>query len=114
MAINEALPKCSPVLLEPVLEVTVAVPQEFTAKIQRILSGRRAQILGFDARPGWKGWDEVRANLPQSEIQDLIIELRSVSQGVSTFDARFDHMAELVGRLAEKVAEDRAAMIAAQ
>ncbi|HZH28207.1 MAG TPA: elongation factor G [Azospirillaceae bacterium] len=110
MAMSEALPKCEPVLLEPILEVAIQVPTEHTAKVQRLVSGRRGQILGFDGRPGWDGWDEVRAHIPQSEVQDLIVELRSLTQGVGTFSTRFDHLAELVGRLADKVVGQRQAI----
>ena len=50
-----AMPQCSPVLLEPVYHVAIYVPSEFTAQIQRLLSGRRGQILGLEPREGWKG-----------------------------------------------------------
>ena len=73
------------------------------------MSSRRGQILGFDARPDWAGWDVVSAKLPESELQDLIIELRSATAGVGTFSYKFDHLAELTGRLADNVLEVRAA-----
>ncbi len=91
------LPNCVPVLLEPIHELTVAVPGEATAKVNAILSARRAQILGFEPRPGWGGWDMVRALVPEAEIGDLIVELRSASAGAGYFTSRFDHMAELAG-----------------
>lgn len=114
MALQEGVPKCEPVLLEPIHEVTVAVPSEFTPKAQRALSQRRGQILGFDARPGWDGWDEVKAYLPQAEMHDLVIELRSLSLGLGTFSSTFSHMAELTGRLADRVVEIRQSAQAAQ
>lgn len=107
MAMTEAMPKCEPVLLEPIYAVTVTVPNEFTSRAQRLISGRRGQILGFDAKAGWPGWDEVSAYLPQSELHDLIIELRSLTLGVGSFAWKFDHLQELVGRLADKVVEHR-------
>ncbi|MCA8934308.1 MAG: elongation factor G, partial [Rhodospirillaceae bacterium] len=113
MAMQEGMPKCEPVLLEPIMEVTVQVPSDYTARAQRLLSGRRAQILGFDARPGWAGWDEVKAHMPQSEMQDLIIELRSLTLGVGSFLASFSHLQELTGREADKVVEQRQAALAA-
>jgi elongation factor G len=106
IAIAEGLPKCEPVLLEPIGTVTVSVPNEHTAKVQRVVTGRRGQILGYDAKPGWKGWDEVTAHMPQSEIHDLIIELRSLTLGVATYVWTFDHLAELSGRLADKAIEE--------
>ncbi|MEE8270667.1 MAG: elongation factor G [Alphaproteobacteria bacterium] len=114
MALAEGLPKCDPVLLEPIWQVNIVTPSEFTPKAQRILSSRRGQILGYDARPGWDGWDEVKAYLPQAELHDLIIELRSLTLGVGTYTAEFDHLAELTGRLAVRVIETRQASIAAQ
>jgi elongation factor G len=59
--------------------------------------------MGYDARPGWPGWDQVESLMPQSEISDLIIELRSISAGVASFEANFDHMQELTGRQADMV-----------
>ena len=107
IAMTDGLPACDPVLLEPILAVSIAVPSEFTSKLQRIVSGRRGQILGFDAKPGFTGWDEVKCSIPQAEIHDLIVELRSTTQGVGTYTHSFDRLAELTGRLAEKAIEAR-------
>ena len=74
------------------------MPNAFTARVQRLVSGRRGQILGYDAKPDWPGWDVVRAHLPQSELHDLIVELRSLTLGVGSFAHQFDHMQELTGR----------------
>ncbi|WP_431854423.1 elongation factor G [Azospirillum sp.] len=111
-AMQEALPSCEPVLLEPILQVCIAVPSEFTPKVQRLVSGRRGQILGFDARPGWQGWDEVKAYMPQAEIHDLIVELRSLSLGVGTFTWTFERLQELTGKMADKAVEQRKAALA--
>jgi elongation factor G len=105
LALAEALPKASPVLLEPVLGVELAVPSEVMVKITGLISARRGQILGYDRRPGWDGWDVVRAQIPEAEIGDLIVDLRSATAGVGTFSARFDHFAELTGKAAESVAQ---------
>jgi elongation factor G len=105
---QEAMPKCDPVLLEPIHFVEIAVPNAFTSRVQRIVSGRRGQLLGFDARPGWNGWDLVTAHMPLSEIHDLIVELRSVTLGVASYTERFDHLQELTGRLADKVIQSKA------
>ena len=108
LAMREAMPNCSPVLLEPIFSVKVAVPNDFTSRVQRLVSGRRGQILGYDAKPGWKDWDEVAALIPQSEMHDLIIELRSSTLGTGTFEWTFDHLQELSGRLADDVVKRRA------
>ncbi|MGK2286731.1 elongation factor G [Pedomonas sp. V897] len=109
MAMQEVLPQCAPVLLEPVLLVRLHVPSLYTAKANQVVSTRRGQILGFDARPGWPGWDTVEAHIPQSEMHDLIIELRSLTEGAGTYEAEFHHRAELVGRLADAVVQQQAA-----
>jgi elongation factor G len=106
-AMAEQMPKCNPVLLEPICHVEISVPNAFTSRVQRIVSGRRGQILGFDAKPGWGGWDAVAANMPQSELHDLIVELRSVTLGVGTYVTRFDHLQELTGKLAERALNAR-------
>ena len=85
IGMREGMPQCSPVLLEPILKVEIAVPSEATPRVNGIVSQRRGQILGFDARPGWPGWDVVEALIPQAEIRDLIVELRSATAGVGTF-----------------------------
>jgi elongation factor G len=97
MAMQEGLAKAEPVLLEPVEAVTVSVPAEFTPAAQRLLTGRRGQILGFAAKPGWEDWDEVQALVPAAELADLIIELRSQTQGLGSYVHRFDHLAEARG-----------------
>jgi len=103
IAMQEAMPNCAPVLLEPILHVEIVAPSEATAKVNAIVASRRGHILGFDTRSGWPGWDQVSAQLPQVELQDLITELRSVSQGVGTYTWRFDHLQELTGRLADDI-----------
>lgn len=111
IAMSEGMPQCDPVLLEPILAVEISVPSDCTAKAQRIVSGRRGQILGYDSKEGWPGWDTVSANLPQAEMDDLIVELRSLTMGVGTFSWRFDHLQELSGKPAEKVVEARKAAL---
>ena len=108
----EALPKAQPVLLEPILAVEIAIPTEAMSKASGLVTARRGQILGYDTRPGWQGWDVLNAMIPESEIGDLIVELRSATAGVGSFSTRFDHMAELVGRPAEMVLQAQKAAAA--
>ena len=103
LGMKEGMAACSPVLLEPIMKIEIATPSDATAKITALIPQRRGQILGYDARPGWPGWDVVEATMPQSEIGDLIIELRSATAGVASYSCVFDHMAELTGRLADEV-----------
>jgi elongation factor G len=109
IGIVEGLPQCQPVLLEPIYTVEIVCPNDATAKINALLSGRRGQILGFDTRDGWDGWDAVRAMMPESEIGDLIVEIRSATAGAGTFTFKFDHMAELTGRTADQIIAARRA-----
>jgi elongation factor G len=113
LAIHEGLPQCQPVLLEPIHQVQIVLPSEATAKMNALMSGRRGQILGFDTREGWDGWDVVRVQMPESEIGDLIVEVRSATAGVGSFTFKFDHMAEVTGRTADQIVAARKAAAAA-
>jgi len=95
--------QCSPALLEPVMKVEIYTPSDATARVTAMVPQRRGQILGYDARPGWAGWDVVEATMPLAEMGNLIVELRSATAGVGTYRAAFDHMAELTGRAADEV-----------
>jgi elongation factor G len=109
IGITEGLPQCQPVLLEPIHLVEIVCPNDATAKINALMSSRRGQILGFDTREGWDGWDMVRAKMPEAEIGDLIVEIRSATAGAGTFTFKFDHMAELTGRTADQIVAARRA-----
>ncbi len=109
LAMTEGIPNCSPVLLEPICNVTISVPNDATSKVHGVISGRRGQILGYQAKQGWDGWDEIEANMPQSELHDLIVELRSLTLGVGWYTSQFDHLTELTGRLASDLLARHAA-----
>ena len=106
-AMREGMPKCGPVLLEPIDKIHIDVPSEHTSKVNTLITGRRGQILGFDTKEGWTGWDTVEGFMPEAEMHDLIIELRSLSQGAGTYRFEFDHLAELAGREADNVVSAR-------
>jgi len=103
IAIAEALPNAEPVLVEPIDHVTVSVPNNFTANAQRLLSGRRGQILGYAEQPDMPGWDDVEALVPQADLFGFIIELRSMTMGLGTYRHHFDHLAEVHGKAAAAV-----------
>ncbi len=102
-AMQEGMAKCSPTLLEPIASVEICAPSDFTSNVMQIISGRRGQILGYEPMSDWKGWDKVSAYLPQAEMQDLIVELRSLTMGVGFFNWKFDHLQEVPDKLAERV-----------
>ncbi|EFG9152888.1 elongation factor G, partial [Escherichia coli] len=102
LAMREGCATCSPVMLEPIMKARIFTPSEATPRITAMVPQRRGQILGYDARPDWPGWDVIEATIPQAELGDLIIELRSATAGVATYSSTFDHMVELTGRLADE------------
>ncbi len=103
LAMQTGIPQAQPTLLEPILRIEVTTPSEFTSKVLQLLSGRRGQILGYEGRNDWQGWDNVVAYLPQAEMQDFIVELRSLTLGVGSFHWAYDHLQEVPEKLAERV-----------
>ncbi|MBN9431185.1 MAG: elongation factor G [Bosea sp.] len=100
IGMREGLEACQPVLLEPVLHVSIRVPSEAAPRVNMMVTQRRGQLLGFDARGGWPGWDVIEAEIPEAEMAGLIVELRSITAGAGSYVARFDHLAECHGRVA--------------
>ncbi|KAF3887716.1 MULTISPECIES: elongation factor G [Nostocales] len=103
LAMQTGIPKCEPTLLEPIVRVEVKTPNEFTAKVLQLVTGRRGQILGYEGISNWHGWDSVVAYLPQAEMQNFIVELRSLTLGVGSFHWEFDHLQEVPDKLAERI-----------
>jgi elongation factor G len=107
IAMHEALTAANPHLLEPMHKLSVVCPSSATSRITSAVAGRRGQMLGMGPRDGWTGWDRIDALIPEAELSGLEAELRSQSQGLATYEAQFDHLAELNGPLAEKVIQQR-------
>ena len=107
IAMHEALTAAGPHLLEPMHKIGVVCPSSATSRITSAIAGRRGQMLGMAPRDGWTGWDRIDALIPESDLAGLEAELRSQSQGLATYEAEFDHLAELNGPLAEKVIQQR-------
>ena len=103
MAMSEALAAASPHLLEPVRRVTILTPGTASSKVTSAIASRRGQMLGMEPRQGWSRWDRIDALIPEAEMQGLDAELRSLSQGLASYESEFDHLAELNGHLADKV-----------
>jgi elongation factor G len=113
LALKEGLTKCEPVLLEPILAVEISVPSDVTSKVLQLVTQKRGQILGYDAKDGWTGWDRISVHIPQAEMHDLIVNLRSLSQGVAFFSWSYDHLNPVPDKQAETVVAHRQAELQA-
>src|SRR5918994_341766 len=102
MAIKEGLKRAYPVLLEPIMDVEVVVPEEFMGDVMGDLSSRRGQIQGMDSRGGGQ---VIRAMVPLSEMFGYATTVRSKTQGRATFTMQFDHYAEVPKSIAAEIAE---------
>lgn len=107
IAMHEALSAAQPHLLEPMHKLTVVSPSNATSRIASAIASRRGQMLGMVPRDGWTGWDRIEALIPEAELGGLEAELRAQSQGLATYEAQFDHLAELNGPLADKVIQHK-------
>ena len=109
IAMQETLGAAVPHLLEPVQKVTLSCPNSATSRATSATAGRRGQMLGMAPRDGWAGWDRIEALIPESELGGLEAELRSLSQGLASFEASFDHLAEVSAGQAGKLVRGREA-----
>jgi elongation factor G len=92
-ALREAMRGASPVLLEPVMDLEVVLPEDFLGEVLGNLSSRRAQIVGIESRHG--GVQAVRTYAPLAEMFGYATQLRSMTQGRGTFTMEFDHYAQV-------------------
>ncbi len=102
MAAKEAIKRANPVLLEPIMDVEVVMPEEFMGDVMGDLSARRGQIQGMDSRGGGQ---VIRAMVPLSEMFGYATTVRSKTQGRATFTMQFDHYAEVPKSIAAELAE---------
>jgi elongation factor G len=100
---QEAMAQAVPHLLEPVQKLVLVTPASSTSRVSSAVASRRGQMLGMGPREGWTGWDRIEALIPEAELGGLEAELRSMSQGLASYEAEFDHLAELNGTLADKI-----------
>jgi elongation factor G len=101
MALKEGVLQAKPVLLEPIMAVTVTVPEEYMGDVNRDLNGRRGRVLGMDG--AGDGLQAVTAHVPQAELFSYATELRSMTRGRGTFRAVLDHYEEVPSHIAERV-----------
>lgn len=103
LAMQEGMATGQPTLLEPIARVEISVPNAYTASVLKLISGRRGQILGYDSKTDWAGWDLVCGYVPQAEMQTMILELRSLTMGVGFFQWSYDHLDPVPEKLTEKI-----------
>jgi elongation factor G len=101
MAFKEGIQRGSPVLLEPVMDAEVVVPEAHVGDVTGDLASRRAQIEGIEHRPG--GIQAVKAMVPLAEMFGYATELRSMTQGRGAFTMEFDHYAQVADTVTEKL-----------
>ena len=100
MAAKEAMKRADPILLEPIMDVEVVVPEEFMGDVMGDLSARRGHIQGMDTRGGGQ---VIRAMVPLSEMFGYATTVRSKTQGRATFTMQFDHYAEVPQSIAAEI-----------
>jgi elongation factor G len=100
-ALNEAMKKAAPKLLEPVMSLNVFIDEEYLGDVLGDLSGRRGKVLGQEQLGG--GIIEIKAHVPQSELLRYSIDLRSITSGTGGFELEFDHYDAISGKIAEDV-----------
>jgi elongation factor G len=103
LAMTEGMQKCQPTLLEPIETMQISAPKDFTARVLQLVSGHRGQILGYDAKAGWIDWDDVDAYLPQAEMHNFIVELRSLTMGVGFFTWEHHHLQEVPEKIVDRI-----------
>jgi elongation factor G len=113
IAMSEALAAAAPYLLEPVVKVAILAPNAATSRVTSAISSRRGQMLGMEPREGWHRWDRIEALMPEASLRGLDADLRSLSQGLATYSAEFDHLQEISGKLADEVVHQKKELEAA-
>lgn len=103
LAMREGMSKAAPIILEPIADVTIVVPSSWTSGVLSQITGRRGQILGYGPSETRSGWDEVHANVPQTELWDYIIELRTLTQGLGYYTWKFSHLSPVPPTLSQEL-----------
>ncbi|HVH62897.1 MAG TPA: elongation factor G, partial [Candidatus Dormibacteraeota bacterium] len=103
LAIRKGALDAGPVLLEPIAEATIHVPEKNLGDIMSDINGRRGKILGTEPNDGYQ---DVKAMVPESEMLRFALDLRSITQGRGTFSKKFDHYEEMPAHLAKGIIEE--------
>jgi len=104
MAMREAMAKASPVLLEPVMDVGVVVPDRFMGDVIGLFNSRRGRVAGMN--PLGDGRTEVTAQMPQSEMYTFPTDLRAMTQGRGRHTMEFSHYEEVPQQLAQQLIDE--------
>ena len=102
MALKDGILAAKPVLLEPIMNVSIRVPEAFMGEVNRDLNGRRGRVLGMDTSDGMQ---VINAQVPASELFTYATELKSITGGRGTFSSTLDRYDEMPAHLADKVVE---------
>ena len=100
-AFRDAMRAAGPILLEPIMNITVWVESKYLGDIMSDISGKRGRILGQS--PLGSGIEEIRAQAPQAELLKYAIDLRSMTSGTGSFETSFDHYDPISGKIADDV-----------
>ena len=100
-AFRDAMRAAGPILLEPIMNITVWVESKYLGDIMSDLSSKRGRILGQTPIGG--GIEEIRAQVPQAELLKYAIDLRSMTSGTGSFETSFDHYDPISGKIADEV-----------
>jgi len=111
-ALKDAMTKGDPILLEPIMNLSVYAMDKYTGDIISDLNGKRGKILGMDPIPG--GLTLIKAEVPHSELLRYATDLKSITQGTASFELEFSHYSPITGKLAEQVIEERKKFITAE
>src|SRR4029079_16168254 len=103
LGFHAAAEKCKPVLLEPIMEIEVTVPDEYTGDVMGDLSSKRGKILGMT--PVRKG-QAVKALVPQAELYRYSTHLRSMTQGRGSYTLKFSSYEEVPREQADKIIDE--------
>ena len=104
MAVKDAIKKADPVLLEPIMKVTVIVPEEYMGDVIGDLNSRRGMILGMDAVPGAQ---QINAEVPLSEMFGYATDMRSKTQGRGQYTMEPAHYNEVPKSVGEEIISAR-------
>jgi len=101
LALKKAMEEANPIMMEPVYNIEVVVPDSYMGDVIGDLNSKRGRIMGMDPIPG--GRQSIKATVPLAEVQKYAIDLRSITQGRGSFKMSFSHYDEVPGQMVEAI-----------